>query len=175
MGVLILDSPEYSWRGRSPARSHCEPRRRRRLREIVATIPPSDRAYLLEVLTTEDAIRAEMIGDLHATGFVPATTELLIDAWAPPGHLRVDQGGRIMASIDVSNTVLDTGSGTAVPEEFGYDHDDLASERDHSCGLGAAQFRNTESSLDGRQQRVMRVGRRVRHSGGDPRALFGRV
>lgn len=32
------------------------------------------------MLTADDAIRAEAIGNLHATGLVPAVVELLIDA-----------------------------------------------------------------------------------------------
>ncbi len=56
----------------------------RRLREIVATIPSGDRAYLLMVLTANDATRADSIGNLHATGLAPATVDLLIDAEADP-------------------------------------------------------------------------------------------
>ncbi len=56
----------------------------RRLREIVATIPIGNRAYLLTVLTADDATRADAISNLHATGLAPATVDLLIDAEADP-------------------------------------------------------------------------------------------
>ncbi len=56
----------------------------RRLRKSLSRIPPSDRDYLLRVLTADDATRADAIGNLHATGLVPATVELLIDAEEEP-------------------------------------------------------------------------------------------
>ncbi len=56
----------------------------RRLRESLARIPATDRDYLLRVLTADDSTRADAIGDLHATGLVPATVELLIDAEEEP-------------------------------------------------------------------------------------------
>jgi hypothetical protein len=56
----------------------------RRLRESLSRIPPTYRDYLLRVLTADDAIRADAIGNLHATGLVPATVELLIDAEEEP-------------------------------------------------------------------------------------------
>ena len=68
------------------------------------------------------------------------------------GHLRGDQVGRIMASIDVSNTGSTRDEACAVPDESGYDHDELASDRDHICGLSATQFHKTKSSLDRCQQ-----------------------
>lgn len=55
-----------------------------RLRQSVARIPATDREYLLRVLTSNDATRAEAIGNLHATGLTPATVELLIDAEEEP-------------------------------------------------------------------------------------------
>jgi hypothetical protein len=68
------------------------------------------------------------------------------------GRIRVDQVGRIMASIDVSNTGSTRDEACAVPDETGYDHDELASDRDHICGLSATQFHKTKSSLDRCQQ-----------------------
>lgn len=56
----------------------------RRLRQTVSRIPAADREYLLEVLTADEASRAEAIGNLHGTGLTPATVELLIDAEAEP-------------------------------------------------------------------------------------------
>lgn len=56
----------------------------RRLRESLARIPDTDRDYLLRVLTTDEATRADAIGNLHASGLVPATVELLIDAEEEP-------------------------------------------------------------------------------------------
>ncbi len=56
----------------------------RRLREIVETIPIGDGDYLLTVLTGNDATRTDAIGNLHATGLVLATVDLLIDAEADP-------------------------------------------------------------------------------------------
>ena len=56
----------------------------RRLRESLSRIPDTDRDYLLRVLTADDATRADAIGNLHATGLVPATVELLIDAEEEP-------------------------------------------------------------------------------------------
>jgi len=35
---------------------------------------------MLSVLTSDETTRADAIGNLHATGLVPATAELLIDA-----------------------------------------------------------------------------------------------
>jgi hypothetical protein len=52
----------------------------RRPSEVVSRIPSGDRAYLLETLTSEEAGRAEAIGNLHASGLVPEAVELLIDA-----------------------------------------------------------------------------------------------
>jgi hypothetical protein len=53
----------------------------RRLRELVATIPPAFRSAVLAVLEAQDgADRARAIGDLHATRLMPETVELLIDA-----------------------------------------------------------------------------------------------
>ena len=40
--------------------------------------------FLLDVLTADDATRANVIGNLHATTMVPATAELLIDAEEDP-------------------------------------------------------------------------------------------
>lgn len=54
------------------------------MREAVARIPERDRVFLVEVLTADDAGRAEVIGNLHATGLAPATVELLIDAEEEP-------------------------------------------------------------------------------------------
>jgi hypothetical protein len=56
----------------------------RRLRESLSRIPATDRNYLLRVLTADDSTRADVIGDLHATGLVPAIVELLIDAEEEP-------------------------------------------------------------------------------------------
>ncbi len=56
----------------------------RRLREIVVTISTGDHAYLIEVLTANDATRADAIGNLHATGLAPATIDLLIDTEVDP-------------------------------------------------------------------------------------------
>ena len=56
----------------------------RRLRKSLSRIPSTDRDYLLRVLTADEATRADAIGDLHATGLVPATVELLIDAEEEP-------------------------------------------------------------------------------------------
>jgi hypothetical protein len=56
----------------------------RRLRESLARIPATDRDYLLRVLTADDSTRADAIGNLHATGLVPATVELLIDVEEEP-------------------------------------------------------------------------------------------
>jgi hypothetical protein len=56
----------------------------RGLRESLARIPATDRDYLLRVLSADDSTRADAIGDLHATGLVPATVELLIDAEEEP-------------------------------------------------------------------------------------------
>jgi hypothetical protein len=56
----------------------------RGLRESLARIPATDRDHLLRVLSTDDSIRADAIGNLHATGLVPATVELLIDAEEEP-------------------------------------------------------------------------------------------
>lgn len=55
-----------------------------RLRESLSRIPNTDRDYLLRLLTADDATRADAIGNLHATGLVPATVELLIDAEEEP-------------------------------------------------------------------------------------------
>lgn len=53
----------------------------RRLREIVRTIPEPFRRAVLTVLEAPDGDdRARAIGDLHATGLMPETVELLIDA-----------------------------------------------------------------------------------------------
>jgi hypothetical protein len=52
----------------------------RKLRQAVSSIPAADRKFLLEILTSDDAMRADTIGDLHAAGRTPATVELLIDA-----------------------------------------------------------------------------------------------
>jgi hypothetical protein len=58
------------------------------LRELVLGIPPVGRAELLRVLTIrDDAERARNIGDLHASGVLPTTAELLFDAEEDP-HLR---------------------------------------------------------------------------------------
>jgi hypothetical protein len=56
----------------------------RRLRESLSWIPATDRDYLLRLLSADDSTRADAIGDLHATGLVPATVELLIDAEEEP-------------------------------------------------------------------------------------------
>jgi hypothetical protein len=56
----------------------------RGLRESLSRISATDRDYLLRVLSAEEATRADAIGDLHATGLVPATVELLIDAEEEP-------------------------------------------------------------------------------------------
>jgi len=56
----------------------------RRIREIVATIPPEARRVLLEVRTADVERRAVEIGDLYAGGIAPETAELLIDAEADP-------------------------------------------------------------------------------------------
>ena len=56
----------------------------RRLRKSLSRIPSTDRDYLLRVLKADEATRAYAIGDLHATGLVPATVELLIDAEEEP-------------------------------------------------------------------------------------------
>jgi hypothetical protein len=56
----------------------------RRLRKSLSRIPSTDRVYLLRVLTADDATRADAICNLHATGLVPATVELLIDAEEEP-------------------------------------------------------------------------------------------
>jgi hypothetical protein len=56
----------------------------RRLREAVSGIPAADRAFLVEILTSDDAMRADTIGDLHAARRTPATVELLIDAESDP-------------------------------------------------------------------------------------------
>lgn len=56
----------------------------RRLRESLSRIPDTDRDYLLRALTADDATRAVAIGNLHATGLVPATVDLLIDAEGEP-------------------------------------------------------------------------------------------
>jgi hypothetical protein len=45
-------------------------------------IPESDRTFLLEALMGRPATRAGIIGNLNATGLVPETVELLIDAEA---------------------------------------------------------------------------------------------
>ncbi len=56
----------------------------RRLLGSLSRIPATDRDYLLRVLSADDSTRADVIGDLHATGLVPATVELLIDAEEEP-------------------------------------------------------------------------------------------
>jgi hypothetical protein len=56
----------------------------RRLRRSLSRIPATDRDYLLRVLSADDSSRADAIGDLQATGLVPATVELLIDAEEEP-------------------------------------------------------------------------------------------
>jgi hypothetical protein len=56
----------------------------RRIRGVVERIPAADRGYLLDVLTADDATRAEAIGSVHAAGLSPATVDLLIDAEAEP-------------------------------------------------------------------------------------------
>ena len=56
----------------------------RRLRESLSRIPATDRDSLLRVLSADDSTRADAIGDLHGTGLVPATVELLIDAEEEP-------------------------------------------------------------------------------------------
>jgi hypothetical protein len=56
----------------------------RALCEAVSRIPRPDRDFLLRVLCSDDATRAEAIGNLHATGLAAATVELLIDAEAEP-------------------------------------------------------------------------------------------
>jgi hypothetical protein len=94
----------------------------------------------------------------EGVGFEPLTAEQerrtsgSFKAVGSAGHLRVDQVGRIMASIDVSNTGSTRDEACAVPDETGYDHDELASDRDHICGLSATQFHKTKSSLDRCQQ-----------------------
>jgi hypothetical protein len=52
----------------------------RRFRQSISRIPATDRKYLLKILTSDDATRAEAIGNLHAAGLALATVELLIDA-----------------------------------------------------------------------------------------------
>ncbi len=60
----------------------------RRLQVAIAAIPAPVRAEMLRVLTIrDDAERAREIGELHRSGILPATTDLLIDAEADP-HLR---------------------------------------------------------------------------------------
>jgi hypothetical protein len=56
----------------------------RHLRRSLSRIPEVDRAYLLRVLTADDRSRAEAMGSLYATGMVPDTVELLIDAEEEP-------------------------------------------------------------------------------------------
>jgi len=72
----------------------------RRLRESLSRIPATDRDYLLRVLSVADDARADGIGNLHVTGLVPATVELLIDTEEEPalrallvGFLREIQSG----------------------------------------------------------------------------------
>jgi len=56
-----------------------------RLRGLVLGIPAPGRADLLRVLTIrDDGERAESIGDLHRSGVLPSTAELLIDAEEDP-------------------------------------------------------------------------------------------
>ena len=55
-----------------------------RLRESLARIPATDRGYLVRVLSADESTRADAIGNLHGTGLVPATVELLIDAEEEP-------------------------------------------------------------------------------------------
>jgi hypothetical protein len=55
------------------------------LRGLVLGIPAPGRAELLRVLTIhDDADRTRNIGDLHMSGVLPATAELLIDAEEDP-------------------------------------------------------------------------------------------
>lgn len=56
----------------------------RKLRQVVSGIPAADRRFLPETLTSDDAMLADTIGDLCATGRTPRTVELLIDAKSDP-------------------------------------------------------------------------------------------
>lgn len=64
----------------------------RQLREHVATIPEPLRRAVLAVLEPSDGDeRGRAIGDLYATGLMPETAELLIDAEeGPAGGARRD-------------------------------------------------------------------------------------
>jgi hypothetical protein len=56
-----------------------------RLRELILRIPSPGRAELLRVLAIrDDAERAREIGELHRSGVLPVTTQLLIDAEEDP-------------------------------------------------------------------------------------------
>lgn len=53
------------------------------LRELVAAMPQPGRVEVLRILTIrDDSERANQIGNLHRSGVLPATSELLIDAEA---------------------------------------------------------------------------------------------
>jgi hypothetical protein len=57
----------------------------RRVRELILRIPSPGRAELLRVLAIrDDAERAREIGNLHRSGVLPNTAELLIDAEEDP-------------------------------------------------------------------------------------------
>jgi hypothetical protein len=56
-----------------------------RLRELVVATPERGRAEILRILSIRDhAERAREMGNLHRSGVLPATTELLIDAEEDP-------------------------------------------------------------------------------------------
>jgi hypothetical protein len=63
-----------------------------RLRETINTIPPQVRPVLLAILTSDEERRATKIGSMHATGIMPSTVELLIDAEEEPALRAVLMG-----------------------------------------------------------------------------------
>jgi hypothetical protein len=56
-----------------------------RLRVLITAIPEPGRAEILRVLKIrDDAQRAREVGNLHRSGVLPVTSELLIDAEEDP-------------------------------------------------------------------------------------------